>query len=128
MTSKPLHIIFVLSFYPKHPPCLIPHLPLPTLHSYSRSSLTDVGVPRAISVYEVGVDVVARLLASHRLKADPGRLERQDVHEAVLELVGRQVGRHEAEGLCLDVGQFLCVDVRGRGALVVLVIGRCDFS
>lgn len=51
------------------------------------------GVP--VSVDAAGVDVVGALHASDGLQADAAGLERHDVHQAVLELVARQVGADE---------------------------------
>lgn len=49
-----------------------------------------------VSVDEAAVDVVGALHPSDRLQADAGGLERHDVHQAVLELVARQVGTDES--------------------------------
>lgn len=65
-------------------------LPLfaPMLRSVTRAS--------PVSINEAGVDVVRTLHPSDRLQADTGGLERHYVHQAVFELVARQVGTDES--------------------------------
>ena len=58
-------------------------------------------------IYKAGIDVVAAVHAPDGLQAHARRLVRQDVHQAVLELVDCQVGTDEPVGAGLDIGQAL---------------------
>lgn len=64
------------------------------LRTTSFCEVISVGSP--VPVDEAGIDVVRALHPSDRLQADASRLERHDVHQAVLEFVARQVGTDES--------------------------------
>ena len=71
------------------------------------------GAEAPVAIDEAGIDVVRALDAADGLQADARALVRQDVHQAVLELVARQAGGDEARSVCLGAGEPLWGGRRG---------------
>lgn len=70
-----------------------------------------------VAVDEAGVDVVGALHAADGLQADPRGLVRHDVHQAVLELVAREVGADEPGGVGFGVGESLKAKAESQPAV-----------
>jgi len=67
----------------------------------------DIGRSVAIAVNEAGVDIVAALDSMDGGQVDTTRFVWQNVDQAVLVFVARQIGRYELGRVHLDIGQLL---------------------